>query len=207
MTQKSAAVVAGSKQPQPCAKKNQRVSIFNPFTNRMARVSPYSAKAKKIYKYYIEELDYDPAWVAPKDLKFYEDSGRFRRVNSKPEPKPPEIFSSSSYKSYLSCHTLNNMEKVMGCAGLDLFTRFRSIMLSALQQHGGLKVYPTARCVMTKELEGAVIDENEDFYVSAKITAINSAAALDSALQEMISSMKERIPEVQTNRVRCRQAH
>ena len=63
MTQKSAAVVAGSKQPQPCAKKNQRVSIFNPFTNKMARVSPYSAKAKKIYKYYIEELDYDPAWV------------------------------------------------------------------------------------------------------------------------------------------------
>eukprot|EP01043_Picozoa_sp_COSAG02_P033010 COSAG02_NODE_2232_length_9428_cov_3.232286_1_plen_85_part_00 len=61
----------GSKQPQPCAKKNQRVSIFNPFTNKMARVSPYSAKAKKIYKYYIEELDYDPAWVAPKDLKFY----------------------------------------------------------------------------------------------------------------------------------------
>ena len=82
MTQKSAAVVAGSKQPQPCAKKNQRVSIFNPFTNRMARVSPYSAKAKKIYKYYIEELDYDPAWVAPRDLKFYEDSGRFRRVKS-----------------------------------------------------------------------------------------------------------------------------
>jgi hypothetical protein len=78
MTQKSAAAVAGSKQPQPCAKKNQRVSIFNPFTNKMARVSPYSAKAKKIYKYYIEELDYDPAWVAPKDLKFYEDSGRFR---------------------------------------------------------------------------------------------------------------------------------
>ena len=68
----------------------------------MARVSPYSAKAKKLYRFYIEELDYDPAWVTPKDLKFYEDSGRFRRVKSKPEPKPPEIFSSSSYKSYLS---------------------------------------------------------------------------------------------------------
>lgn len=51
---------------------------------------------------------------------------------------------------------------------------------------------------MTKELEGAVIDENDDFYVSAKITAINSAATLDTALQEMISSMKERIPEVET---------
>ena len=35
-------------------------------------------------------------------LETYEDSGRFRRVKSKPEPKPPEIFSSSSYKSYLS---------------------------------------------------------------------------------------------------------
>ena len=93
-TTASTAAVAGSAQPQPCAKQNkqnQRVSIFNPFTNRMARVSPYSAKAKKIYRYYIEELDYDPAWVAPKDLKFYEDSGRFRRVKSKPESKPPEI--------------------------------------------------------------------------------------------------------------------
>ena len=51
-TTASTAAVAGSAQPQPCAKQNkqnQRVSIFNPFTNRMARVSPYSAKAKKIY--------------------------------------------------------------------------------------------------------------------------------------------------------------
>ena len=66
-TTASTAAVAGSAQPQPCAKQNkqnQRVSIFNPFTNRMARVSPYSAKAKKIYRYYIEELDYDPAWLA-----------------------------------------------------------------------------------------------------------------------------------------------
>ena len=81
-TTASTAAVAGSAQPQPCAKQNkqnQRVSIFNPFTNRMARVSSYSAKAKKIYRYFIEELDYDPAWVAPKDLKFYEDSGRFQQ--------------------------------------------------------------------------------------------------------------------------------
>eukprot|EP01046_Picozoa_sp_COSAG06_P046887 COSAG06_NODE_6715_length_2812_cov_706.046812_1_plen_174_part_10 len=170
-TAASSAVVAGSAQPQACKKKqNQRVSIFNPFTNKMARVSPYSAKAKKLYRYYIEELDYDPAWVAPKDLKFYEDSGRFRRVKSKPEPKPPEIFSSSSYKSYLSCHTLNNIEKVMGYAGLDLFTRFRAVMLAAVQKHGGLKVYPTARCVMVKKLEGKVIEESDEFFVSAKIT-------------------------------------
>ena len=103
-----------------------------------------------------------------------------------------------SSKTYLSCHTLNNTEKVMGYAGLDLFTRFRSIMLSALQQHGGLKVYPTARCVMVKMLEGEVIDQDDNYYVSAKITAINSAAALDTALQEMISSMKQRITELPT---------
>eukprot|EP01043_Picozoa_sp_COSAG02_P060707 COSAG02_NODE_7993_length_2756_cov_1.432066_1_plen_83_part_00 len=80
----------------------------------MAPLAPTAQRRRRsTCKYYVEELDYDPAWVAPKDLKFYEDSGRFRRVTSKPKPKLPEIFSNSSYKSCnLSCHTLNNTEKV-----------------------------------------------------------------------------------------------
>ena len=43
---------------------------------------------------------------------------------------------------------MNNMEKVMGYAGLDLFTRFRSIMLSALQQHS-MKLSTHAQVLLT----------------------------------------------------------
>ena len=52
----------------------------------MVSVNPYSANAKKLYKFYIEELGYDAAWIAPKDLKFYEESRRFLRVKPKPAP-------------------------------------------------------------------------------------------------------------------------
>ena len=75
--------------PAPCAKhgkKTGRVSIFSPWKNRMVSVNPYSANAKKLYKFYIEELGYDAAWIAPKDLKFYEESRRFLRVKPKPAP-------------------------------------------------------------------------------------------------------------------------
>ena len=47
-------------------------------------------------------------------------------------------------------------------------------------------------------MEGKVIEESDEFFVSAKIVAINSAAALDSAVQGLIGSMKERIPELET---------
>ena len=136
MPKKTATAAAAPKSagPKPCAhgKKKTTVAIYNPWKNRMVRVNPYSANAKKLYKYYIKELGYDPAWIAPADLKFYADSGPtgrdlFRRVKPKPEPKLPPILSSSSYKSYLACHTLSNLDKVMGYAGFDLFMRFKPL--------------------------------------------------------------------------------
>ena len=45
----------------------------------MVSVAPYSANAKRLYKYYISELGYDERWIVPVDLKYYEDSGVFRR--------------------------------------------------------------------------------------------------------------------------------
>ena len=54
---------------KPCkTKKTDRVSIFSPWKNRMVSVSPYSANAKKLYRFYIEELGYDAAWIAPPNL-------------------------------------------------------------------------------------------------------------------------------------------
>ena len=78
-----AKVAALKAAPVPCAahgKKTARVSIFSPWKNKMVSVSPYSANAKKLYKYYIQELGYDAAWIAPPDLRFYEESGRFDDV-------------------------------------------------------------------------------------------------------------------------------
>ena len=181
---------------KPCKKKKtDRVSIFSPWANRMVSVLPYGTRARKIYKFYIEELDYDAAWVAPKDLKFYEESGRFRRVKPAPEP---EMATRLSYKSYLACHTLNNVGKVKGYDGFGLLKRFKPQIEKALAQHKGLKVYPAARCVMDKTLAGEVISEIEDFYVSSGIVQITAPSQVDAALTNMINSMTQRVPEHET---------
>ena len=66
--------------PQLTPTTSSRISIYDPRLDRMVRVSPHSAKAKALYRYYIQELDYDPAWIVPKDLKYYPSSGRFFKV-------------------------------------------------------------------------------------------------------------------------------
>ena len=143
MVKKKSAAAAAAKTMsavKPCTKKkSERVSIFSPWANRMVSVKPYGTQAKKLYRYYIQELDYDPAWIAPKDLKFYEESGRFRRVKTAPEP---EMAMKQSYKGYLACHTLNNIAKVEGYKGFELLRKFKPLVEEALQKHKGLKVYP-----------------------------------------------------------------
>eukprot|EP01043_Picozoa_sp_COSAG02_P087410 COSAG02_NODE_24693_length_680_cov_1.010327_1_plen_94_part_10 len=93
----------------------------------MVSVAPYSANAKKLYRYYIKELGYDPRWIAPPDLKFYESSGRFRKVKVPDEPK---VGMRHSYKSYLSCHTIHNLEKIKGYKGFDLLYKFRPAVMT-----------------------------------------------------------------------------
>ena len=48
---------------------------------------------------------------------------------------------------------------------------------------------------MHKTLEGEVIAENEDFYISTRITQITSAASLNDGLSSMVSAMEQRVPE------------
>ena len=203
------AAAAAHAAPKTCAahgkKTLTRVSIFSPWRNKMVSVKPYGPTAKKLYKFYIQELGYDAAWIAPADLRFYEESGRFRRIAAKPKAaKAPkvqaadEITSRLSYKSYLSCHTLNNLQKVPGYDGFELLRRFRPQLEQALAQHGGLKVYPAARCVMNKTLAGDVIGEIEDFYVTSGIVQLTVATQIDAALGEMISGMTQRVPEQET---------
>ena len=178
-----AAAVAATKNYQPChAGKKKLVSIYSPWAKRLIKVNPYSPKAKRLYRFYIEELGYDAAWIAPPDLKFHVDSGRFTRRR-----KPAELSSKSSFKSYLACHTISNVGRVKGFAGFDMLKQLRPQISAALQQHGALKVNPAARVVMAKTLEGEVIEEVDDFYISPPIVQILNEGELDSALNTMIS--------------------
>ena len=158
----------------------------------MVSVNPYSPKAKRLYRFYIEELGYDAAWIAPPDLAFHADSGRFTR-----QPKPPEMSSKTSFKAYLSCHTVSNVGKVKGFKGFELLHQMRPLIAAALQQHGALKVNPAARVEMVKKLEGEVIQEVDDFYISPPIVQVLNEAGLDSALKSMIGSLKERTTEAE----------
>ena len=46
----------------------QRLSIYDRRRDRMISLNPYKAKAKEIYRHYIEDLGFDPSLVLPPDL-------------------------------------------------------------------------------------------------------------------------------------------
>ena len=48
----------------------QRLSIYDPRRDRMVSLNPYKAKAKEIYRHYIEDLGFDPS----PDLAYHEKS-------------------------------------------------------------------------------------------------------------------------------------
>ena len=89
---KKAALKAMKKKPLPCGKKKKtnRVAIFSPWRKKMVSVEPYGATAKRLYRWYIQELDFDAGWIAPPDLKFHEASGRFTQPFPRPRAAPPQ---------------------------------------------------------------------------------------------------------------------
>ena len=126
---KKTALKAMQKKQLPCSKKkSKRVSIFSPWRKKMVSVEPYSATAKRLYRWYIQELDFDAGWIAPRDLKFHEESGRFTRVK-------PKVETRTAYKKYLSCHRLHNVQKVMGFEGFELLRSFHAELQGALAEH------------------------------------------------------------------------
>ena len=132
---KKAALKAMKKKPLPYKKrKTNRVAIYSPWRKKMVSVEPYGATAKRLYRWYIQELDFDAGWIAPPDLKFHEASGRFTRVK-------PKVETRTAYKKYLSCHRLHNVQKVMGFEGFELLRSFRAQLQGALAEHGGLKAH------------------------------------------------------------------
>ena len=61
---KKAALKAMKKKPLPCKKKKtNRVAIFSPWRKKMVSVEPYGATAKRLYRWYIQELGYDAGWI------------------------------------------------------------------------------------------------------------------------------------------------
>jgi len=46
-----AAALAAMKDYQPCCNTKKRVSIYNPWAQRIVKVAPYSAQAKKLYRF------------------------------------------------------------------------------------------------------------------------------------------------------------
>ncbi|MGY9050443.1 MAG: hypothetical protein ACKVKF_26345, partial [Rhodobacterales bacterium] len=179
----------------PAGSAGQRVEIYDPREGKKRKLEPYSANAKELYRFYIRELGFDETWIAPLDLDYQKSSGRFMK-REKPKEKPM-ITERSAYKGYLSCFKLHNYEKTMGLAGFDLIQQFRPKLQQALEQHGALKVYPSAYCLFEKVLEGVAYQSDIEFPVSLAPVQVLSAAQLDGALQQMAGAMEEKIPELE----------
>ena len=191
-TVKKAALKAMKKKPLPCKKKKtNRVAIFSPWRKKMVSVEPYGATAKRLYRWYIQELDFDAAWVAPPNLKFHEASGRFTRVK-------PKVETRTAYKKYLSCHRIHNIQKVMGFEGFELLRSFRAQLQGALTEHGGLKAHCAYGCLFDKVIEGVAYAHDHLVHKEFPMLQITNAAQLDGALSQMIDQMRENVPEVET---------
>ena len=91
----------------------QRLSIYDPRRDRMISLNPYKAKAKEIYRHYIEDLGFNPSLVLPPDLVYHEKSGYFRRNPT----KQVTIESRSAYKKYLTSYTVHNVNQTHGLQG------------------------------------------------------------------------------------------
>ena len=125
LSMRKAALAAMPSGPVPCvaAAGKQRVEIYDPREGKKRKLDPYSANAKELYRFYIQELGFDDTWIAPLDLDFHPSSGRFKK--RKQAKQKPAITEKSAYKGYLSCFKLHNYEQQMGEAGFNLIQQFK----------------------------------------------------------------------------------
>eukprot|EP01043_Picozoa_sp_COSAG02_P014152 COSAG02_NODE_578_length_20075_cov_93.607930_9_plen_201_part_00 len=74
-----------------------------------------------------------------------------------------------------------------------MLKKFKPQLEEALAKHKGLKVYPAARCFMSKTLAGEVLSEIDDFYVSSGIVLrfLDSQAFLNASLDTLVKNLYE----------------
>ena len=199
LSMRKAALAAMPSGPVPCVaaagSTKQRVEIYDPREGKKRKLDPYSANAKELYRFYIQELGFDDTWIAPLDLDFHPSSGRFKK--RKQAKQKPAITEKSAYKGYLSCFKLHNYEQQMGEAGFNLIQQFKPQLEKAIAQHGAIKVYPSAYCLFEKVLEGVAYQSDIEFPVSLAPVQVLSSAQLDSALNQMTGAMQQKIPELE----------
>ena len=82
LSMRKAALAAMPSGPVPCVAPagKQRVEIYDPREGKKRKLDPYSANAKELYRFYIQELGFDDTWIAPLDLDFHPSSGRFTSI-------------------------------------------------------------------------------------------------------------------------------
>jgi hypothetical protein len=199
LSMRKAALAAMPSGPVPCVaaagSAKQRVEIYDPREGKKRKLDPYSANAKELYRFYIQELGFDDTWIAPLDLDFHPSSGRFKK--RKQAKHKPAITEKSAYKGYLSCFKLHNYEQQMGMAGFNLIQQFKPQLEKAIAQHGAIKVYPSAYCLFEKVLEGVAYQSDIEFPVSLAPVQVLSSAQLDSTLNQMTGAMQQKIPELE----------
>ena len=60
---------------------DNKISIYNPFTEKNTKVDPYGKTAKKIYRYMIDEGE-EASTFLPDDLTYRTETDRFIRVKT-----------------------------------------------------------------------------------------------------------------------------
>ena len=157
--------------------------------------NPYGRTAKRLYKQYIG-IGHDAEMVMPNDLKYYPDSGRFRRfdpASTKINYGKMDVKERSSFKRYLATYSVSNKTNISAFAGLDLIKQFIPKLKSMLNLHKGIKFYFDVQCHMVKYLDGEVLTEDKDRWVGSTLVSVNDISDLNTKLKSSKGVLKQKI--------------
>ena len=182
--------------------KTTGVSIYDLKKERMIHFkNPYSTKAKKVYKQYLDSGIYEPWMILPPDLKHHPPSytssrHTFTRVKPK-KPKAPTIEGRTSFKNFLASFTIHNHTNLKLLNGFKLLDQFGPTLTKYLQEHNGIKFYYNVRYHMRRMLNGEVLEEDKEWWRTSNIKSINDMSKIQDAVKASKNKLIQDIPEME----------
>ena len=174
----------------------QKIRLYNPISDRLENVHPYTRKAKIIYRSYIEILDWSPDSFLPAGLQFK--NNRFRLTQKTrtitPWKNRSKTVNNSALNNLVQTHEIVNIAQWQGFRGLDLIKYFKTNIVLYLISHSACKRQFVAELEFEKNENGVRMTETT--YIRSKILAVTNAGEVDNSIQMAINVLKEKVEEV-----------
>jgi hypothetical protein len=117
------------------------IRLYNPISDKLESVSPYSRKAKIIYRSYIDVLDWTPDQFLPTGLQFKNNMFRLTQKTRTITPwkNRSKTVNTSALNNLVKTHEIVNIAQWWGFRGLDLIKHFKTNIVLYLISHSACK--------------------------------------------------------------------